>query len=841
MRWWVRGLGVLGGGVLLVGAGLVLYLLQAQPQRHGSLAVPGLQATVQLGRDAADVTHIRAQSDHDAWLALGWVHAQERAWQLEFNRRLLRGELAEILGESALDTDKLMRTLGLAQAAKRQWQTLPEDARAALQAYSEGINSFHAGNRRPLGPEFQLLGLRPGRWLPEDSVGWSLMMALDLGGNWGNEFARLSAAQVLDQQRLLQVLGPAAGEPPALRANLPELYQELDVYRAPVPVARGGHPPPAPAAASPPVVAKGAPLPSSTAGLLAWSQDLVEGIGTVEGRGSNNWVLSGSRSQTGQPLLANDPHLGLSAPAVWYVAHLQSPQSEAIGATLPGLPFVVLGRTPGVAWGFTNTGPDVQDLYLEFIHPENPKLYRAPDIQGSPAWESFKTRKETIAVKGKPSVHLTVRETRHGPVLSDVQKSHGELIDTTRFVLALRWTALDADNHTVAAGLRSNRARNVGELQEAFADYAAPMQNVVMADTQGRIAYRAVGKVPRRKAGNDILGFAPSPGWDARYDWDGWIAARDLPQDDGAQGWIASANQRITPPGYAHFLGQDWAAPYRYERIAQLLAQTPRHDLASQRAIQADAYSGATARLLPYLLRAHSTHPLAAQVLRELRAFDSVMRAEQAQPLVFAVWVDELTRALLTPRLGELRMRALYGKRSFRAAVEGALERDDAWWCGEEGCTAQVDAALTRALERLQAAYGPDLHQWQWGRAHVARSVHAPFSHVPALAPWFEVRVPSPGDAFTVNAGQYWPNDPQEPFANRHAASLRALYDLSDLNSALFIYQTGQSGLAFSPRYADMREEWAQLRYRPLQMRPTGLRSRLTLTPALVSDSTFTR
>ncbi|MGQ0711853.1 MAG: penicillin acylase family protein [Rhodoferax sp.] len=836
MRWLVRGGGVLLGGLLLGGAVLVLYLLQAQPLRHGSLAVAGVQAPVQLGRDAADVTHIEAGSDRDAWFALGWVHAQERAWQLEFNRRLVRGELAAVLGEGALDTDKLMRTLGLAQAAQRQWQGLPEDARAALLAYSAGINAFHGGNRKPLGPEFQLLGLRPGRWLPEDSVGWSLMMALDLGGNWGNEFARLSAAQVLDPQHLLQVLGPAAGEPPALRADLPELYQELDVYRAPVPVALGGQPQPHRAGASPPAAARGVPTPVSTVDLLAWSQDFVEGLGTVEGRGSNNWVLSGERSLTGKPLLANDPHLGLSAPAVWYFAHLRTPQSEAIGATLPGLPFVVLGRTPGVAWGFTNTGPDVQDLYLEFIHPENPKLYRAPDIKGSPAWESFKTRKETIAVKGRSSVSITVRETRHGPVLSDVQRSHGELIDTTRFVLALRWTALDADNRTVAAGLRSNRARSVEELQQAFADYAAPMQNVLMADTQGRIAYRAVGKVPRRKAGNDILGFAPSPGWDARYDWDGWIAPRDLPQDNGAKGWIATANQRITPPGYAHFLGQDWAAPYRYERIAELLAQTPRHDLGSLRAVQADAYSGATARLLPFLQRARSTHPLAAQVQQDLRGFDSVMRAGQAQPLVFAVWVDELTRGLLTPRLGELRMRALYGKRSFRAAVEDILERDDRWWCGEAGCGAQVDAAFTRALARLQAAYGPDLRQWQWGRAHVARSVHAPFSQVAALAPWFEVRVPSAGDAFTVNAGQYWPNDPQEPFANRHAASMRALFDLSDLNSSLFIYQTGQSGLAFSARYADMRDEWAQVRYRPLQMRPSGLRSRLTLAPALVSD-----
>ncbi|TXH88743.1 MAG: penicillin acylase family protein [Rhodoferax sp.] len=833
MQWVKRAIWLLL--VLAVGllSAAVIYTVRALPQLDGRLAVPGLQAGVDVRRDGADVTHIRAQSDQDAWFTLGWVHAQERGWQLEFNRRVMRGQLSEVFGEATLDTDKLMRTLGIMQAAQRQWEGLPPSAQAAVQAYSDGINAFHAGNTRPLGPEFPLLKVKPGRWEPVDSLGWSLMMALDLGGNWGNEFARLSGAQVLDNQRLWELFPPYPGEKPAATKDLPAFYRELGLYRNPVPVAKASEIAPE----------KGA-LPSSNvraesqfssevgARMAAWSADFGNAIGTVDGKGSNNWVVSGKRTVSGRPLLANDPHLGLNAPAIWYFAHLETPTLNTIGATLPGLPFVVLGRTQKVAWGFTNTGPDVQDLYLEFIHPENPQLYRAPDIQGRPAWESFKTRAEEIAVKGKPAVHITVRETRHGPVLSDVQKSHGELLDTARYVLALRWSALDADNHTVLAGLEGNRAQSVGELKAAYRHYHSPMQNVVMADTSGKIAYQAFGKVPVRKAANDIRGVAPAPGWDARYDWDGWIAIDDTPQDSGAKGWIATANQRITPPDYPHFMGQDWGVPYRFERIEELLAQHSRHDLLSMQSIQADSYSAATQRLLPYLQKAQGKHPLAAAAQQQLQDFDAVMRPHQSAPLIFAAWADELTRAIVTPQLGELRMKALYGKRQFRATLEGVLERDDRWWCGKDGCAAQSSAALDRALTRLVASYGPDMAQWQWGQAHAARSLHNPFDKVPALAPLFNVVVPTGGDGFTVNVGQYWLNDEKHPFANRHAASLRAVYDLANLENSQFIYQTGQSGLALSHRYSDMAQEWMEVKYRPLQMKPAAINHTLQLQPA---------
>lgn len=831
---WLKRLAWLFLALLLAAAAAGgIYVWRSLPVLDGQYKAAGLHAAVKVERDASDVTHIKAETPRDAWFALGYVHAQERGWQLEFNRRVMRGTLSEVLGDATLETDKLLRTLGIMQAAQQQLDRMAPEARQALQAYSEGIQSFYDGRTQALPPEFLVLGVRPGSdggraWEAVDSVGWSLMMALDLGGNWGTEFARLSAAQVVDTPHLWDLFPPYPGEPPASTVDFAGLYRKLEAYQS------------------------ANPAPAKTAGLrptknaiddamLMWSEAFSRDAGTSEGKGSNAWVVAGSHTASGKPLLANDPHLGLSAPAIWYFARLQAPASatgpalDVMGASLPGLPFIVLGRTRSAAWGFTNTGPDVQDLYLEQINPTNPDEYRQPDVNGQMVWAPFATRKERIRVKGKPDVDFTVRSTRHGPVLSDAQAVHASVLNLQRYVLALRWSALDADNYTALAMKRVNEAQSVDALRAAFADYHSPMQNVVMADTGGRVAYKAVGRVPVRRPDNDIRGIAPSPGWDSRYDWAGWVPYAQTPEQDVGQGgqpaWFANANQRVTTADYPYFLGQDWAVPYRFDRIEALLAATPKHDAASMAKIQADQLSLATQRLMPYLQAATSTHPLALASQRALQGYAGDVSAESTAALVFAVWVDELTRGLIVPRLGEQRFAALYGKRQFRGTVERALESNDAWWCAPKGCADQANEALTRALVRLQALYGDDVTRWRWGAAHPALSSHRPFGNVPLLARWFDVQNPTGGDAFTVNVGQYWPNDQKAPFANRHAASLRAIYDLQDLEHSQFIYQTGQSGLVFSGRYRDMAQEWATVRYRDLRMDPAAIPHTLILAP----------
>jgi penicillin amidase len=504
MKWIGRLVLLLLAAALLAGGVLAVHLLRSLPQLDGQLKLAGLSAHVTVTRDAADVTHIEGASALDTWRALGFVHAQERGWQLEFNRRLMRGELSEILGAATLDTDKLMRTLGIIGMAQKQLKGLSPATQAALQAYSDGIqNAWASGAVRP-SPEFKILGTVAGgpkgqAWSPEDSLGWALMMALDLGGNWGQEFARLSASQVLNHEQLWQLMPPYPGEKPATAVDLPALYAELGVYAPKDKAASAIH--------------------TAPNALAQWSADWVRDVGILEGKGSNNWVVPGSRTVSGKPLLANDPHLALSSPAIWYFARLKAPAGQlpgghkhpaldVIGATLPGLPFVVLGRTQGVAWGFTNTGPDVQDLYLEQLDATKPGQYRTPT-----GWAAFEARAETIRVKGQGDVTLQVRNTRHGPVISDVQPQYRQLINGQRYAMSLRWSALTEDNKTVESGMLTNWAQTVPELQKAFTDNHAPMQSVVMADTLGEVAFQAVGKLPIRRKMTSGASRRPPAGW----------------------------------------------------------------------------------------------------------------------------------------------------------------------------------------------------------------------------------------------------------------------------------------------------------------------------------------
>jgi penicillin amidase len=814
--------------VLFAGGVLAVQMLRSLPQLDGQWQLPGLAEPVSIGRDAADVTHIQAACALDAWRAMGFVHAQERGWQLEFNRRVMRGELSEVLGPATLGTDKLMRTLGIIPMARKQLSKLSPLAQAALQAYSEGIQAAWQTGAVRASPEFLILGTRAGGdaqlpWSAEDSVGWALMMALDLGGNWGQEFARLSASKVLNKAQLWQLLPPYPGEKPATDLDLPALYAQWEVF----------------ATATKP--AQAAPKPQAPLSALAqWSQDHVRDIGVVDGKGSNNWVVPGSHTESGHPLLANDPHLALSAPAIWYFARLQAPASvwqgqslpalDVMGATLPGLPFVVLGRTRGVAWGFTNTGPDVQDLYLEQLDASRPGQYRTPQ-----AWADFETRKETIRVKGQGDEALTVRSTRHGPVISDVQPQYTGLLNTAAYAVSLRWSALTPDNLTIDAGMQANWAQNVAQLAQAFALHHSPMQSVVMADTQGEVAFRAIGHVPLRGPDNDIRGVAPAPGWLSQYDWQGWIPYAETPALNTAQikakGWHATANQNILPSDYPHFLGADWTTPERHERISQLMAASPRHSMMGMQAMQNDVLSLGAKALLPHVLKAQPDHPLGAQAMKLLAQFEGQMHANSAAALILNVWADEMTRAVLQTRLGAERFNALYGKRHFRPALEGILDRNDTFWCGASACAPVRNAAMDRTLERISAQLGPDPQQWRWGAWHMAISSHKPFGKMPGLRALFDVRAPSAGDLFTVNVGQYWANDPSEPFANRHAASMRAVYDLSPAGDSRFIYQTGQSGHVFSPRSRDMAQAWSSGQYRPLHWGPSPYQHQLQLRP----------
>ena len=817
-RWLLRSLLAIVLLVLVGFGAFQVYVLQSLAPLTGQAQLNGLSAGVEIQRDASDVTHIHAQNPVDAWRAIGYVHAQERGWQLAFNRQVMHGELSEWLGEPSLETDKLMRTLGIIQAAQAQFDKLPLNTQKALEAYAQGVQAGYA-SAQWRAPEFLILGINPAKdmkpWTAVDSVGWALMMALDLGGNWGHEFARWMALQTLSTDELWTLLPPYPGEPRGTKVDVAALYQNLGVYAKP---------------SSAKAAASNQPhlLASSTLD-----------IGVLEGKGSNNWVVPGSNTQSGLPLLANDPHLGLSAPAVWYFAGLHAPAGKlpdgqthgalnVVGATLPGLPFIVLGRTQKAAWGFTNTGPDVQDLFLEAL--EGKDSYRTPSGQ-----QAFETRKEVIKVKGQGDVAIQVRTTRHGPVISDVQPAYAQFLNKDKYAMAIRWSALDPDNQTIVAGMDANFANSVAELRQAFSQNHSPMQNVVMADSSGKVLFKVAGKMPVRAPNNDLKGMLPAPGWLAQYDWQSWIPydqTTEVSQADiEKQGWHATANQKILPPGYSQFLTNDWTGPERFDRIAQLLSSGTKLDANTMKTIQADVHSLAAERLLPYLQSLSSQHAKAPEALPLLKSFKGDMSRDSAGALIYAVWIDEVTRAILMPKLGETRFKALFGKRSFRPAIEGILATQDASWCGVTGCQALMNKALDSALDKIVSMQGDKVSAWNWGRAHPALSSHRPFGNVKALAGFFDVVGPSGGDGFTVNVGQYWTHSATMPFATRHAASMRAVYDLANLDESGFIYQTGQSGHPFSSRYQDMKDEWGQVKYRPLRMSTSGPTQVLRLTP----------
>jgi len=818
---WMRRLGLLVLGLIAaVALAAWIYSQRVLPQVSDTWALPGLKAEVQIERDAHGIPTIRAASVNDALYGLGVAHAQDRLWQMETHRRIGAGRLSEAFGEKALDTDKFLRTLGVRQVAAAQWAHSSEASRQAVLAYTAGVNAvIERLKARP--PEFVILGIQPEPWTPVDSLSWAVMMAWDLSGNWQTELIRLRLAMKLPKERIDQLLPPYPGDAVPASADYVALYRQLGL---------DGHGPAAQATSESQLLRVMAAAPESE----------------VEGVGSNSWVLAGSRTTTGKPLLASDPHLKLSTPALWYFARLEAPGLKMAGATMPGVPGVLMGQNEHIAWGFTDTGPDVQDTYLERINPGDGQLYQTPE-----GWAAFATRTEVIKVKGQADVTHTVRSTRHGPVISDTAAAGvaDEALGPKGqpgYAIALRWTGLDTDNDTVSTLLAMDAASSVEAFVQASSRWIVPQQNMAVADDAGHIALVSPGRVPLRKPENDLKGLAPAPGWDARYDWDGFLPVQALPQvRDPSSGYVANANQKITPPNYPHHISHQWALPYRHERIVQMIEAQATHSLADLQRMHGDVKSLAAARLLPRILKAQSSHPLAAAAQTQLKGFDGTMAADRAAPLIYWAWHRQLSRLVLADEMGEALYERLLGQRGYFDALEGVLARDDGWWCDNkatpavETCADQINQAFTAALIELQALQGDDVSKWQWGRAHQAKSEHRPFSNVKLLARWFEQRHPVGGDSYTVNVSKVSMRpDPAtgEFYLDEHGPSLRGRYDLADRRQSRVIHSTGQSGIPWSPLYRSFGPLWVQVEGVPLWPAPQPGDQRLTLQPQAASS-----
>jgi len=775
MKWLVKGVLLIVTVTVILGTGGYLYLRGSLPQTDGTITLNGLSKAVEITRDASGIPHIEAQNLDDALFALGFVHAQDRLWQMEMNRRIGAGRLSEIMGAPTLGTDKFLRTLGVYDSAKKSLKMLNTETVHHLETYAAGVNAYLNQKSGPLPPEFLILGVTPEPWKPADSVVWTKMMSWDLSKNWARELERMQLMKIMTPSQVAEILPPYPGETPPPLPDFSKQYQTagIDIQR-----------------------------------ILAMAPEPLP-----EGAGSNNWVVSGSRTMSGKPLLANDPHLGLSAPALWYFAHIKTPTMNAIGATLPGVPAVILGRNDTIAWGFTNTGPDVQDLYIEKINPDNPDQYKTPE-----GWADFDVRKEIITIKDADPVTLTVRTTRHGPVISDAHTRTNDLTPENH-VMAFAWTTLLPEDKSPEASAKMMAAKNWEQFKEAIKPFTSPEQNMVYADINGNIGYYAPGLVPIRKSENMAMGRLPVPGWKADNDWNGFIPFEELPQQYNPSSKMHhTANEKIVADDYPHFLSVDWTLPYRSNRIKERLLQEEKHSVETFMDIQSDVSSAMATEFLDILLTTKPVNDLSRQSLIALSTWDGEMIKNSAQPLIFNGWMRELNRAVYADELGDVFPNYWRQRPTFLKNVLLNKNRQ-AIWCDDkntgliENCDQILQKSLKTALDDLVERYGSDMDSWNWGKAHFAHSDHLPFTKITGLKSLFDIKVPSMGATFTVNVGRNRLKDETHPFANTHAASLRAIYDLSDMDNSRFIHSTGQSGNILSPFYDDMAEDWAKMKY----------------------------
>jgi len=727
--------------VVLVGAALWLTL----PSRDQTARIQGLSAPVDIVMDRDGIPRIRAANDRDAVMALGYLHARDRMFQMELMRRAVSGRISEIAGAVTIGLDRTMRVLGAHHGAERDLAGLPADTRDLLDAYAAGVNTRIAERGRFIAPEFLLLG-RPEPWRPHHSLLWGKTMGLWLSANWRTELSRLALTGRVPDSVIDQLW------PPKSYAPRPEA--EL-----------GG------AATT---------MTADAADALVKALPWFPAPHTMPPAASNEWAVDGRFTASGAPLLAGDPHLALGFPGIWYLARIDLPDRFLAGATGPGVPGIVIGHNGHVAWSFTTNGADVQDVFIET--PVGTDQYQTPDGP-----RPFVTRTETIKVRGKPDEILTVRETRHGPVISDVQPAPGGV------VLAVSMGHLQP-NDTAAVGLVAlNRARTIEEAGIAAGLITAPVQNMVVAD-RDRIAMFVTGRVPIRKSGN---GSRPVQGADGAHDWIGWAGADRMPRFVAPEtGRLVNANERAAPLDFPVFLGRDWFGDWRARRIRELLDAGAKFTPADFARMQVDATSVFARTILP-ILRAAPLPDGPARLQALLADWNGEMAANLPQPMIFNAWVYEfyrhaLRQAGVPPEHGG--PMPDFVAHILRAPPDGEAQRD-----------AMLRDALIAAEKTLVARFGNDPTAWRWGDAHLATFAHPVLRNMPVLGRLTTIALPSDGDDTTINHGGM-----DATMRNIHGAGFRGVYDLADLERSLFIATPGQSGnplsrtsRAFATRWRD--------------------------------------
>ncbi|RCK72918.1 MAG: Penicillin amidase precursor [Anaerolineae bacterium] len=800
---------------------------QSFPQTEGQIRISGLDQAVDVYRDRMGIPHIYAATLHDLFFAQGYVHAQDRFWQMDFWRHIGSGRLSEMFGASQVETDAFLRTLGWRQLAEQEYTQLSAESKAILEAYSEGVNAYlkdHQGARLSL--EYAILGLMnrdysPEPWTPIHTLTWAKVMAWDLAGNMDDEIERSILLGSLSAEQVAELYPPYPEDHPSI---VPAIEGTTEKDRANDSRAQANW-------------LQDTGVQASLRTLRTNVQNLETLLGSGgEGLGSNSWVVSGSRTSTGKPILVNDPHLGIQMPSIWYQIALHCrPKSsecpfEVAGFSFAGVPGVVIGHNERIAWGFTNVGPDVIDLYIEKVNPQNPNQY---EINGQ--WVDFELRQEIIEVSGSQPVTITVRISRHGPVISDTygplkdevdeqdpeakpfrQKAGIQLPDS--YAIAMRWTALEP-SLVFEAIWGFNKARNWLEFRQAAQSFAVPAQNLIYADVDGNIAYQMPGNIPIRAKGDGRL---PVPGWTDEYEWTGYIPFDELPYTlNPPQGYIVTANNRVPPADYPYLITTDWDYGFRAQRIVELIEkETEKIDLATMQKLQGDSYDTSSAFILPVLLQIPLEEANLQSARQLLQNWDGQASLDSPAAALYAAFWKHLLFATFGDELPDQPPSG--GDRYFEILRHLVNQPDSAWWDDQstpekrENRDAIFQRAFGEAVQELQKTLGKDPLLWRWGDLHTATFRNATFgqSGIAPLENLFN-RGPFPtgGGASIVNATGW---DTSLGYFVISVPSMRMIVDLSNLDNSLTVHTTGQSGHAFHPHYIDMADLWRKIEYYPM-------------------------
>lgn len=771
--------------ILILISGIYLFLRNSLPTIEGRLNLVGLNQEVIVIRDDKGIPKITAQNDSDLYKAQGFIHAQDRLFQMDLARRQASGRLSEVVGKAAIENDKKFLIFSLRRAAEKSYEIYSDEAKKVLQDYADGVNAFieYAKSKNKLPYEFTLLGYQPEKWTPIDSLTIGKYMAYDLGGHWSYQAFNNWTLNHLGVEKFKEL-------------NSIAVHQDKDIEE---------------------IIS----INQSTAALIDETTALYETPHTDNG--SNNWVVSGSKTQSGKPLLADDPHLSLSTPSIWYQMSLKSPSVHVSGVIFAGIPGIILGNNENIAWGVTNYGPDVQDLYIEKQNPNNPNQF-----EYDREYYDAEVVKYELKVKGQETIPYEVVYTKNGPIISDILKveqknSTEKEVLTGKTLFSMRWTAMEATKELEAI-LVLNKANDWESFEKGLEEFKAPAQNFVFADNKGNIAFKSNGNIPIRKKGNGVL---PVPGYLSEYSWSGYIPFNELPEIVNPEsGFIATANTNTTPQ-YSKFVSNVWSQPYRKARIDEVLSNKNNLTYQDMQSLQMDIKNLYADEFLVKMIENTDKTNINSEVFNILENWNHEDHKDLAAPLIFHNWMIKLREVTFRDLMDKNVYKFMPHKEHYADEIlRKALLNNESLSIYQKGIKQVLTTSLSETIDELSKKHGSDIKKWKWGNGHKLSFKHSLTNAVSALGIILNPKeVPISGSRITVQAASQ-----NEQGLVNHGSSWRYVYDFKD-NSGYHIVGPGQSGHFMSNFYKNQVENWASGTYQRQSLFEVVNGKKLTLYP----------